>query len=80
MTSFAFILGVIPLAVATGPGSELRQAIGTAVAFGMTGVTFLGLFLTPVFYVTIRLIVIRLFGGATKPTMTPETLSEPPGM
>jgi HAE1 family hydrophobic/amphiphilic exporter-1 len=80
MTSFAFILGVIPLAIATGPGSELRQAIGTAVAFGMTGVTFLGLFLTPVFYVTIRLIVIRLFGGARQPSMTPETLSEPPGM
>jgi hydrophobe/amphiphile efflux-1 (HAE1) family protein len=80
MTSFAFILGVIPLAIATGPGSELRQAIGTAVAFGMTGVTFLGLFLTPVFYVTIRAIVIRLFGGTRRGSMTPETLSEPPGM
>jgi HAE1 family hydrophobic/amphiphilic exporter-1 len=80
MTSFAFILGVIPLAIATGPGSELRQAIGTAVAFGMTGVTILGLFLTPVFYVTIRAIVKRLLREQKRSTMTPETLSEPPGM
>ena len=80
MTSLAFILGVIPLAVATGPGSELRQAIGTSVAFGMTGVTFLGLFLTPVFYVTIRAVTRRLFKEKTRETMTPETLSEPPGM
>ncbi|MGZ2257221.1 efflux RND transporter permease subunit [Roseobacter sp. A03A-229] len=54
MTAFAFILGVIPLMIATGPGSEMRQALGTAVFFGMSGVTFLGLFLTPVFYVTLR--------------------------
>jgi hypothetical protein len=46
----------------------------------MTGVTILGLFLTPVFYVTIRAIVIRLFGGQKRSTMTPETLAEPPGM
>ncbi|MCO4053148.1 MAG: multidrug efflux RND transporter permease subunit [Bosea sp.] len=59
MTSLAFILGVIPLAIATGPGAELRQAIGTAVAFGMAGVTVLGLILTPVFYVTVRGIVRR---------------------
>jgi HAE1 family hydrophobic/amphiphilic exporter-1 len=62
MTSLAFILGVIPLAVATGPGAELRQAIGTAVAFGMAGVTVLGLFLTPVFYVSVRGIVRRWMG------------------
>ncbi|MFK7764013.1 MAG: efflux RND transporter permease subunit [Roseobacter sp.] len=54
MTAFAFILGVIPLLIATGPGSEMRQALGTAVFFGMSGVTFLGLFFTPIFYVTIR--------------------------
>ncbi len=54
MTAFAFILGVVPLMIATGPGSEMRQALGTAVFFGMSGVTFLGLFFTPVFYVTIR--------------------------
>ena len=60
MTAFAFILGVVPLAIATGPGAEMRQALGTAVFFGMLGVTFFGLFLTPVFYVTIRLIAMRL--------------------
>ncbi|CAH1667206.1 MAG: efflux RND transporter permease subunit [Chelatococcus sp.] len=54
MTAFAFILGVIPLAIAQGPGAEMRQALGTAVVFGMTGVTFFGLFLTPVFYVVLR--------------------------
>ncbi len=54
MTAFAFILGVVPLVVATGPGAEMRQALGTAVFAGMLGVTFFGLFLTPIFYVAIR--------------------------
>ncbi len=54
MTAFAFILGVLPLMVATGPGSEMRQALGTAVFFGMSGVTLLGLFFTPIFYVALR--------------------------
>jgi len=54
MTSFAFILGVVPLVLAQGAGSEMRQALGTAVFSGMLGVTFFGLFLTPVFYVVIR--------------------------
>ena len=54
MTSFAFIFGVIPLAIAVGPGAEMRQAMGTAVAFGMVGVTFFGLIFTPVFYVVCR--------------------------
>ena len=54
MTSFAFILGVVPLLVAKGAGAEMRQALGTAVFFGMLGVTFFGLLLTPVFYVVIR--------------------------
>ena len=54
MTAFAFILGVVPLVIATGPGAEMRQALGTAVFFGMLGVTIFGLFLTPVFYVAIR--------------------------
>ena len=58
MTAFAFILGVVPLVIATGPGAEMRQALGTAVFFGMLGVTFFGLVLTPVFYVVLR----RLFG------------------
>ncbi len=53
MTSFAFILGVLPLVLSTGAGAEMRQALGTAVFFGMLGVTIFGLFLTPVFYVTI---------------------------
>jgi len=54
MTSLAFIAGVIPLAFATGAGSELRQALGTAVFFGMIGLTALGLLFTPVFYVACR--------------------------
>ena len=54
MTSFAFIFGVIPLVIASGAGSEMRQAIGIAVFAGMLGVTSFGLFLTPVFFVTIE--------------------------
>ena len=54
MTSFAFILGVVPLVFAGGAGAEMRQALGTAVFAGMLGVTFFGLILTPVFYVVIR--------------------------
>lgn len=54
MTSFAFILGVLPLARAEGPGSEMRQVLGTAVFSGMLGVTIFGLFLTPAFYVVLR--------------------------
>jgi HAE1 family hydrophobic/amphiphilic exporter-1 len=60
MTALAFILGVLPLAIATGPGAEMRQALGTAVFSGMLGVTLFGLFLTPVFYVTARLVVLRM--------------------
>src|SRR3546814_2007504 len=54
MTSFAFIFGVLPLAIAVGPGAEMRQALGTAVVFGMLGVTLFGLIFTPVFYVVTR--------------------------
>ena len=54
MTSFAFILGVLPLAAATGAGAEMRQALGVAVFSGMLGVTFFGLVFTPVFYVLMR--------------------------
>jgi hydrophobe/amphiphile efflux-1 (HAE1) family protein len=53
MTSFAFILGVLPMMLAKGAGAEMRQALGTAVFSGMLGVTFFGLLLTPVFYVVI---------------------------
>lgn len=54
MTSFAFILGVAPLAVATGAGSEMRISLGTAVLFGMIGVTAFGLLFTPAFYTIVR--------------------------
>jgi multidrug efflux pump len=59
MTSFAFILGVLPLVLATGAGAEMRQALGTAVFFGMIGVTLFGLLFTPVFYVILRALVER---------------------
>ena len=62
MTSFAFIMGVFPLAIATGAGAEMRRAMGVAVFGGMLGVTLFGLALTPVFYWTIR----RLTGGKIK--------------
>jgi len=54
MTSFAFILGVVPLVVAVGAGAEMRRTLGTAVFSGMLGVTFFGIFLTPVFYFVIQ--------------------------
>jgi multidrug efflux pump subunit AcrB len=54
MTSFAFILGVAPLVVSTGAGSEMRQSLGTAVFFGMIGVTMFGLLFTPTFYSVVR--------------------------
>ena len=54
MTSFAFIFGVLPLVIAVGAGAEMRQALGTAVFFGMLGVTGFGLIFTPVFYVVVR--------------------------
>ena len=54
MTSFAFVMGVIPLVFSSGAGSEMRYAMGVAVFSGMLGVTFFGLFLTPVFYVGLR--------------------------
>ncbi len=59
MTSMAFILGVVPLVLATGAGAELRHATGVAVFAGMIGVTLFGLVLTPVFYVVLR----RIFPG-----------------
>jgi multidrug efflux pump subunit AcrB len=54
MTSLAFTMGVIPLVLSTGAGSEMRRAIGVAVFFGMLGVTGFGLVLTPVFYVLVQ--------------------------
>jgi multidrug efflux pump subunit AcrB len=59
MTSFAFILGVLPLVIARGAGAEMNQALGTAVFAGMIGVTLFGIFLTPVFFSVIT----KIFGG-----------------
>ncbi len=72
MTSFAFILGVVPLAIATGAGAEMRQTLGTAVFFGMLGVTFFGLVFTPVFYVAVR-------GLFARRRTTPRPQPEPGG-
>ena len=64
MTSFAFILGVVPLVIATGAGAEMRQSLGTAVFSGMLGVTLFGIFLTPVFFYVIQgLSEMRLFAS-----------------
>lgn len=60
MTSFAFILGVVPLVIAQGAGAEMRQTLGTAVFAGMLGVTFFGLIFTPAFYTIVRGISQRL--------------------
>jgi multidrug efflux pump len=68
MTSFAFIFGVVPLALAEGAGAEMRRSLGTAVFSGMLGVTIFGVFLTPVFYY-----VIQWFGyERRKPSPDPE--------
>jgi multidrug efflux pump subunit AcrB len=76
MTSFAFILGTLPLLIATGAGAELRQALGTAVFFGMIGVTAFGLIFTPTFYVVCRTLADRISsrrrrGGETAPGLVP---------
>jgi multidrug efflux pump subunit AcrB len=63
MTSLSFILGVAPLAVATGAGAEMRQSLGTAVLFGMLGVTCFGLLFTPAFYTFIRNLGRKEHGG-----------------
>jgi multidrug efflux pump len=60
MTSFAFIMGVVPLVISSGAGAEMRHAMGITVFFGMLGVTFFGLFLTPVFYVLLRMLEKRI--------------------
>ncbi|MDP3670269.1 MAG: efflux RND transporter permease subunit [Telluria sp.] len=60
MTSIAFIMGVVPLVFSSGAGAEMRHAMGVAVFGGMLGVTFFGLFLTPVFYVLLRTFARRL--------------------
>jgi multidrug efflux pump len=72
MTSFAFIMGVVPLMVAGGAGAEIRHALGTTVFAGMLGVTFFGLLLTPVFYVLVRRLTNKADAQAIKES-TPTT-------
>lgn len=78
MTSFAFILGVVPLVLATGAGAEMRYALGVAVFSGMLGVTFFGVFLTPVFYYVIKRLG-RKEAPAAAPSGPPATLATADG-
>ena len=73
MTSFAFILGVVPLVIATGAGAEMRKSLGTAVFSGMVGVTIFGLVFTPVFYVTMRKLARQRFRRDLRPPIEPAT-------
>jgi multidrug efflux pump len=74
MTSFAFILGVVPLVLATGAGAEMRQTLGIAVFSGMLGVTAFGIFFTPVFYSVIRRFSER---RSATPAVAPPTSDRP---
>jgi len=80
MTSIAFILGVLPLVISSGPGSEMRQALGIAVFFGMIGVTLFGLIFTPAFYVLSRKLGDWITGlrgkGKAEPAPEPPALPE----
>src|SRR6201987_2998837 len=69
MTSFAFILGVVPLVLSEGAGAEMRQTLGTAVFSGMLGVTLFGIFLTPVFYSVIQWLVDLRGPGGPEPQL-----------
>ncbi|TDH59746.1 multidrug efflux RND transporter permease subunit [Dankookia rubra] len=71
MTSLAFILGVLPLTVATGAGAEMRQSLGVAVFYGMLGVTLFGLLFTPVFYVVARAMARRSTQRSLAPAARP---------
>ncbi|HVJ00200.1 MAG TPA: multidrug efflux RND transporter permease subunit [Sphingomonas sp.] len=74
MTSFAFVLGSVPLLIASGAGAELRQALGTAVFFGMLGVTGFGLIFTPTFYVVCRALGDRMARLRRRPDADPALL------
>ena len=76
MTSLAFILGVVPLAVAVGAGAEMRQSLGTAVFAGMLGVTLFGLVFTPVFYVLSRRVALLFAARRGRPRETPRPTDE----
>ncbi len=78
MTSFAFIFGVVPLMLATGPGAEMRQSLGTSVFWGMLGVTLFGLIFTPVFYVVSRWISGKMPKAPEKERTLPTTGGLPP--
>jgi multidrug efflux pump len=75
MTSFAFILGVVPLVIAEGAGAEMRRTLGTAVFSGMLGVTLFGIFLTPVFFAVIDRLTVR----QPQPLTTATPSLDPPG-
>ncbi len=78
MTSIAFILGTLPLVIASGPGAEMRQALGIAVFFGMIGVTVFGLLFTPSFYIISRNLGDRVARWAgRKPKPAPDLLRRP---
>ena len=78
MTSFAFIMGVVPLVLSEGAGAEMRKAMGVAVFFGMLGVTFFGLFLTPVFYVLLRTLEKKVTGRALPVNHSPASSAPAP--
>jgi len=75
MTSLAFIMGVVPLVISTGAGAEMRSAMGVAVFSGMIGVTFFGIFMTPVFYLLARILTgsrpLRRSGTEEVPALSP---------
>ena len=71
MTSIAFVMGVVPLALSSGAGAEMRRAIGVAVFYGMLGVTLFGLALTPVFYVVFRRLAQRFERRGAAPAAAP---------
>jgi multidrug efflux pump len=79
MTSFAFIMGVIPLVLSVGAGAEMRHAMGVAVFSGMLGVTFFGLFLTPVFYVGLRTLFPKPLHSANIPQIHAHPEEHPHG-
>jgi multidrug efflux pump len=76
MTSIAFIMGVLPLVFSSGAGAEMRHAMGVAVFAGMLGVTFFGLFLTPLFYVLLRTLAKRFERKAPRAAAAPVQLEE----
>ena len=75
MTAFSFILGVVPLMLATGSGANSRRMMGVAVFFGMLVATVIGVFLTPAFFVIVEKMAGR---GKKKPESTPQPTSQPP--